>query len=151
MSLRPPDLVVDSVDPFKEDKLARKARVESLCGLVTSDLEPVVVAVDGKFGSGKSTFLKMCAAQLRKPPSEEAQEEKVVVVEFNAWQQSHTKNPLVDLTSALGLQVSDSKALNLIVTRIAWNAVSAVTKGVVDQQTFQDSEGKRSVQGLERG
>ena len=140
MSLRPPDLVVDSVDPFKEDKLARKARVESLCGLVTSDLEPVVVAVDGKFGSGKSTFLKMCAAQLRKPPSEEAQEEKVVVVEFNAWQQSHTKNPLVDLTSALGLQVSDSKALNLIVTRIAWNAVSAVTKGVIDQQTFQDSE-----------
>ena len=65
MSLGPPDLVVDSVDPFKEDKLARKAQVESLCELVTSDKEPVVVSVDGKFGSGKSTFLSMCAAHLR--------------------------------------------------------------------------------------
>lgn len=62
MPLRPPDIDIDPADPFKEDKLARKARVESLCGLVTSDPEPVVVAVDGKFGSGKSTFLKLCAA-----------------------------------------------------------------------------------------
>ena len=104
MSLRPRDIEIDPDKPFANDKLARETQVESLCELVTSDPEPVVIAVDGKFGSGKSTFLKMCAAQLR-------QQKGVVVVEFNAWQQSHTKNPLIDLTSALTQNVQNSKRL----------------------------------------
>ena len=132
MPLRPRDIDIDPADPFKEDKLARKARVESLCGLVTSDPEPVVVAVDGKFGSGKSTFLKLCAAHLR-------HQNQAVVVEFNAWQQSHTDNPLVDLTSALAAQVSYGKKLQRIAAQIGWNAVSAVTKGVIEHQTFRVS------------
>jgi len=51
--------------------------------LVTSDTRPVAVAVDGKFWSAKSPFLKMWAAQLCVLPFEDAREEKVVVTEFN--------------------------------------------------------------------
>ena len=83
MSLRAPDLDIDPDRPLTNDKLERETQVKSLCELVTSDTGPVVVSVDGKFGSGKSTFLKMCAAQLRGPPFNDAQEEKVVVAEFN--------------------------------------------------------------------
>ena len=54
-----------------------------------------IVSVEDGFGTGKSVFLKMCAAHLRQ------EEESVSVIEFNAWQQSHTKNALVDLVSTL--------------------------------------------------
>ena len=138
MSLRPPDIDIDPDEPFANDKLARETQVKSLCELVTSDPEPVVIAVDGKFGSGKSTFLRMCAAQLR-------EQENVVVVEFNAWQQSHTKNPLIDLTSALILKVQDNKLtqqlqelLKRIATGLGWSAASLVTNGAINPQHFQE-------------
>ena len=66
-------------------------------------------------------------------------QKQAVVVEFNAWQQSHTDNPLVDLTSALAAQVSYGKKLQRIAAQIGWNAVSAVTKGVIEHQTFRVS------------
>jgi len=61
----------------------RETLAKSLCELVTSDTRPVAVAVDGKFWSAKSPFLKMWAAQLCVLPFEDAREEKVVVTEFN--------------------------------------------------------------------
>ena len=89
--MRPPELTIDPVNPFEEDLLARKQQVEALCAVIEADERPLVVSVDGRFGSGKSTFLAMCAAHLQQP-------QKVSVVKFNAWQQSHTKIPLIDLT-----------------------------------------------------
>ena len=104
--------------------------------MVTSDPGPVVIAVNGKFGSGKSTFLKMCAAQLRG-------QENVVVVEFNAWQQSHTGKPLIDLTSKLLREVSGSDRTRLLLKaakRVSWNAVTLATQGLVDSQVFHGSD-----------
>ena len=139
MPLRPPELKIDSVNPFSEDQLARESLVKSLCDLIKSDKGPVVVSVDGRFGSGKSTFLKMCAAHLRKP-------EEVSVVEFNAWQQSHTPNSLINLTSALIQNDQHNerlKQLKELAIGIGWGAVSAASQGIINrpdsQQTTADS------------
>ena len=132
MSFRPPELVIDPADPFKEDRLGREPLVESLCAVIETDERPLVVSVDGKFGSGKSTFLTMCAAHLRR--------REVVVAEFNAWQQSHTTNPLIDLTSALIRQVPPSERLKKVAAGIGWGVVSAVTRGAVNRQNFQEDD-----------
>ena len=93
MSFRPPEFIIDSAEPFKHDRLNRRARVDSLCQRIQDDPGPLVVAVNGGFGSGKSVFLKMCAAHLRLGDT--------TVYEFDAWQESHTNNPIIDLVSAL--------------------------------------------------
>ena len=132
MSFRPPELVIDPDDPFKGDTLGRKPLVESLCAVIETDERPLVVSVDGQFGSGKSTFLAMCAAHLR--------QREVAVAEFNAWQHSHTKNPLIDLTSALMSKVPQSEALKRVAAGIGWAAVSAITHGAMNKQNFQDAD-----------
>ena len=138
MSFRPPALVIDPADPFKEDRLGRGPQVESLCAVIETDERPLVVAVDGKFGSGKSTFLAMCAAHLR----QEARlwEEDAAVAEFNAWQHSHTKNPLIDLISALIRQVPQSERLKRVAAGIGWGVVSAVSQGAINRQNFQQAD-----------
>ena len=138
MSFRPPELVIDPADPFKEDTLARKAQVEALCAVIEADKRVLVVAVDGKFGSGKSTFLAMCAAHLREQAR--LQERKVAVAEFNAWQHSHTKNPLIDLISALIQQVPHSERLKQVSAGLGWAVVSAITHGAINRQNFQEGD-----------
>ena len=59
MSFRAPDFIIDADDPFKHDRLNRRARGESLCLRVLDDPGPLVVAVNGGFGSGKSVFLRI--------------------------------------------------------------------------------------------
>ena len=136
MSFRPPELVIDPDDPFKEDTLARKPLAESLCAVIETDERPLVVSVDGKFGSGKSTFLAMCAAHLRQQARLRQQE--AAVAEFNAWQDSHTKNPLIDLTSALMRKVPQGKSLKDVAAGVSWGVASAFTHGAINRQNFQE-------------
>ena len=137
MSLRPDDCSVAPDDPFKHDLLDRRSQADLLVELAQQNSGGLVVAVDGKFGSGKSTFLKMCAAQLRLTRPE------LKVVEFNAWQQSHTNNPLIDLTSKLLREVPGSDKRELLwtaVKRVSWNAVTLATQGLVDSQVIHGSD-----------
>ena len=111
MSFRPPDFIIDPDRPFKHDRLDRRTRVESLCQRLLDDPGPLVVAVNGDFGSGKSVFLKMCAAHLRQGGT--------AVYEFDAWQESHTNNPVIDLVSALKKREPAFKRLLKIAVDIA--------------------------------
>ena len=87
MPLRPPEFAVNPENPYDKDTLGRQRRVEALCNLIKEEtLAAAVVSVDGGFGTGKSVFLRMCAVCLRHAG--------VHVVDFNAWQQSHTNDPL---------------------------------------------------------
>ena len=132
MSFRPPELVIDPENPFKGDTLGRKPLVETLCAVIETDERPLVVSVDGKFGSGKSTFLAMCAARLR--------EKEAAVAEFNAWQHSHTKNPLIDLTAALMRRVPQGESLKRVAAGVSWGVVSAITHGAINRQNFQEGD-----------
>ena len=132
-SVRPEDFVVDDKQPFDHDLLDRKDRVEGLCSLVESLSTPAVLAVNGPFGSGKSVFLRMCASRLRS--------RKVKVAEFDAWQQSHTQTPLVDLVSAVTssdrFSEETARSLGNAAARLAWHVASAVTHGIVQREDFE--------------
>ena len=130
MSFRPPDFIIDPDKPFKHDRLDRRARVESLCQRVLDDPGPLVVAVNGEFGSGKSVFLRMCAAHLRRGGT--------AVCEFDAWQHSHTKNPLVDLVAALNRDAPQTGKLVTIVKGIGWGLSAAATRGAINKGNFNE-------------
>lgn len=132
LTLRATDIDVQGPDGvFGEDCMQRQPAVELLCSVLATTESPAVVALNSEFGSGKSTFLKMCAAVLR--------QEEITVVEIDAWQHRYTGDALVDLIGALSdtlptEQERIRKALDFagrIARGAAWGTVSHLTGGVL--------------------
>ena len=63
-----PPLEVGDTEGFTPEKdiFGRAALGRSMTNLLTSVSDPIVLALDGQWGSGKTTFLKMWAGELRK-------------------------------------------------------------------------------------
>jgi KAP family P-loop domain len=59
MRIITPPLVVEEIDSFKNDVLDRKAYGEALLNLVDRSNDELVISLDGKWGEGKTTFVKM--------------------------------------------------------------------------------------------
>ena len=127
--LRPPEFEADPANPFEHDKLSLQGRVTTLCRVLIDEPGPAVVSVNGGFGTGKTAFLKMCAAHLRS--------ERVAVAEFNAWTQSHTGDPLVDLVSSVGRgDTNTAIRLRKLAVSLAWRLASAATRGLVEPEDY---------------
>jgi hypothetical protein len=68
MHLFPPTIDIGDTEGFSpaKDIFGRATLGKGLTNLVGSVSDPLVIAVDGQWGSGKTTFLKMWAGELRK-------------------------------------------------------------------------------------
>ncbi len=93
ISIQPRVIEANSSDPYKYDLLNRKSMADVLTNLVQFIDDSAVIAVDGEWGSGKTTFLRMWSQQLRK--------NGIPVVMFNAWETDFSSDPLIVLTSEL--------------------------------------------------
>ena len=106
--VRPTDLVVPQDDPFQNYLLDRKPSIENLTDLLGTVRGPCVLALDSKWGGGKTTFLRMWTAHVRK--------EGYFVADFNAWETDHSSDPFVALSSTLQKQfqasTSDGRGVN---------------------------------------
>ena len=134
IDLRPREFESSPDDPFANDWLNRKESVESLCSVIQNADGPLVVSVEGAYGTGKSAFLRMCAAHL-------AQGE-AATVEFNAWQQGHTGRPLIDLVAALSTHLQDEGSWARVKTtarRVGWRVAGSLTRGIVAPDESDDS------------
>lgn len=92
-SLRESEIRLPDDDPFKDDLLERKVMVESVAGAIDSFREPHVVAINGGYGTGKTTVLRFLGALLR--------QRDIGVAVLNAWEQDH-QHPLESLLNAAG-------------------------------------------------
>ena len=91
LRLRHRDFVADPSDPFKNDVLGREPQVKAFCTVLAGIEAPAVLSLDAGWGTGKTAFVTMCSAWMR---SEASPHSDVAVVEFNAWTQSYTGEPL---------------------------------------------------------
>jgi len=66
MKLIVPEIEIDENDPFKNDKLNRKAFAESLLSLITNVEDGLVISLDAPWGDGKTTFVRMWQAFIKK-------------------------------------------------------------------------------------
>ena len=141
LMLRLNDIELDGpVGVFAEDCLNREPAVNLLCDVLTTTYSPAVVALNGEFGSGKTTFLKMCTAVLR--------QRDVTVVEIDAWQQRYTGDALVDLMGSLSdiLPTEQDRLRDVlkfagrIARAAAWGAVSQVTGGILSAAESGDAD-----------
>ena len=88
-----PPLAVEDEDGFKNDALQRKSFGESLRNVVANSTEPLVISLDGRWGEGKTTFIKMWRGLLR--------EDGIPSIYFDAFAHDHTADAFMSIASSL--------------------------------------------------
>ncbi len=87
MEFKARPVVVNMDDPFACDLLGRKAAIENLTILLRTISSPMVLSVNGRWGTGKSTFINLWSNYLER--------EGFQVLNFNAWTTDFSEDPLV--------------------------------------------------------
>ncbi|SLN67164.1 KAP family P-loop domain protein [Falsiruegeria litorea R37] len=87
----------DGPSENKHDQLGRKKTGERLSGIVESISEPLVIAVDGAWGSGKTHFLKCWVGEHIK--SKHGRDTQTVY--FDAFKNDFLDDPLIALTAEI--------------------------------------------------
>ena len=77
----------------RNDVLERKSYGEALRNIVTSSSEALVICLDGQWGEGKTTFVKMWQGLLLK--------EKIPNIYIDAFANDYTDDPFISVASAI--------------------------------------------------
>jgi KAP family P-loop domain len=64
MNLNPPPFEIDKEDPFAHDKIGRQPLADRITRVLEQSGDAMVLAIDGGWGTGKSTFARMLKAHL---------------------------------------------------------------------------------------
>lgn len=139
---------VETNDPFASDKLGRESEILNLTPLLKNVATPFVLAIDGRWGAGKTTFISMWSAYLER--------NHFSVMTFNAWETDFSEDPLV---AFLGEMNARLKSMHLaendanqsweqckeiggvIARKCAPALIRLVTGGIVDGQIGDEVKG----------
>lgn len=92
---------IDADNPFKNDALGRKENIENLTQFITSFEQSIVLCIDGGWGQGKTTFIKMWQQYLKK--------RNITTIYFNAWENDYTEDALIALIGEISLSIEKLK------------------------------------------
>ena len=142
LRLRPREFVADSAEPFKDDVLEREPQVKAFCAVLTGVAAPAVLSLDGGWGTGKTAFVRMCSAWMR---SEASPHSDVAVVEFNAWTEGYTGEPLKDIVEAVTSQITDAdtERRKEMARGLELQAAQVASGGMVPDGIVADGAGPR--------
>ncbi|OAB26017.1 KAP family P-loop domain-containing protein [Flavobacterium fryxellicola] len=93
MSIRHNNIDIEPDNPFANCKLERKKYANVLLDLVNSYNNGFVLAINNKWGTGKTTFIKMWEQDLK--------DKDFRTVYFNAWENDFENNALIALMGEL--------------------------------------------------
>ncbi|OOG76123.1 P-loop NTPase fold protein, partial [Flavobacterium sp. A45] len=93
MKIKHNEIEIDCSNPFLNCKLGRQKYSTVLTEILDSYPEGFVLAINNKWGTGKTTFIKMWEQDLKN--------KNYQTVYFNAWENDFENNPLVALMGEL--------------------------------------------------
>jgi hypothetical protein len=109
MKLFPQDIdVVLYETGFEDDILERKSISKQLSDFVERIEDPVVLALDDKWGSGKTFFLKRWVAA-----HNGENEGKAITVYFDAFENDYLSDPLISIITAVSTRIPDDQEATL--------------------------------------
>lgn len=93
---------------FSQDQFDRQSIAENLTNIILAKEEPLVIALDSDWGTGKTTFIHMWKDLL-----DTHYKENFKTIYFNAWENDYIKNPLLAIFSEFEQQIQeeDSKVI----------------------------------------
>jgi hypothetical protein len=101
MLIRPKALPIDPKAPFALDELGREDSAKTLTQLLNRVDTPFVLALDAKWGNGKTTFLRMWKHHLAS--------QGIRTFEFNAWESDYATDPLISFIGEMGASLKSGK------------------------------------------
>ncbi|WP_313261884.1 P-loop NTPase fold protein [Sphingobacterium sp.] len=101
------DFLIDINDPFKDCQLNRKTQADALLKLIPGFDKGGVIALNNKWGTGKTTFIKMFDAYLHINGYNS--------IYFNAWENDFEDNPLSALIAELKENFKNNKKADDVV------------------------------------
>lgn len=140
MKLVTPSLVVEDSDGFMNDVLQRQQFGDALSNLVTRSTDELVISLDGKWGEGKTTFVKMWQGLLK--------EKGIPSIYIDAFQNDYTEDAFISIASAITSYVDQhsaesqkssafkDKAKKVGVRLLSWTAkigIKAATLGIIKE------------------
>lgn len=90
---------IDADNPFKNDIMFRKKNIENLTQFITSFEQSIVLCIDGGWGQGKTTFIKMWQQYLKN--------QHIPTIYFNAWESDYTDDALIALIGEISLAIDN--------------------------------------------
>jgi hypothetical protein len=98
MSLVQNDIEIPDEEPFLNDELGRRELASRLTSLIADADGPLVMSINGRWGTGKTTFIKMWDQMLEN-------EGNIKTLRFNAWENDFVSDPTVvfveEMTTAI--------------------------------------------------
>ena len=85
--------IKDPNQPFKDDRLGRKDYAEILTDIVETFVGGAVIALNGAWGTGKTTFIKMWKQHMMN--------EGFPVIYYNAWEDDICEEPMLSMLREL--------------------------------------------------
>lgn len=129
-------LEIPAEQPFKNCKLDREKYADVLKAIITTYDKGFVLAINGKWGTGKTTFVEMWKAYLKL--------DHFHTLYFNAWENDFISDPLVGLLGELKkmnpLEKAEAALTSVIDTagKIVLKTAPAMFKGVVKRYAGEE-------------
>ena len=129
-------LEIPADQPFKNCKLDREKYAEILKTIIITYQKGFVLAINGRWGTGKTTFVEMWKAYLEL--------DGLRTLYFNAWENDFISDPLIGLLGELkkmNPQEKAEKALESVINtagKIVLKAAPAMFKGIIKR--YADEE-----------
>lgn len=133
---RLPEIEIPNDNPFQNDKLNRKSCADTFCSLVKMYSDTgCVVALNGDWGMGKTTFVRMLMQKMEK--------EHAHPLYFNAWENDYVSDPLIALLAELKVLSPQSSKWNNVVAcgaKVLTSAATSAVKTIVKNKLGIDSD-----------
>lgn len=147
MNIKHSEIEIEEANPFANCKLDRKKYSSVLTNIINSYPYGFVLALNNKWGTGKTTFVKMWEQDLKN--------NKYQTVYFNAWENDFENNPLTALKGELKtITTKDTepefKKTLKKASALTRNIAPIIAKAIADR--YIDTEGiKEAIIGVTKG
>lgn len=133
---RLPEIDIPEDDPFKFDQLDRKSCANTFLSLVKLySTTGCVIALNGEWGTGKTTFVRMLFQLLKRDHGHP--------LYFNAWENDYISDPLIALLSELKELAPQSNKWDNVVAnggKILTSIITSAAKTLAKNKLGIDSE-----------
>ncbi len=126
MEFKAKKIAVPLEDPYLNDALERESEVENLSLLLRNISSPIVLSVNAAWGQGKTTFLEMLEANLKK--------NKCLCVKYSAWETDFAEDPFIaflgEVNKSLKMLASDDSVKNEALDNVKKAGSHILRKGI---------------------
>ena len=147
MNIKHEEILIEKENPFANCKLDRQKYSTVLTNIINSYPYGFVLALNNKWGTGKTTFVKMWEQDLKN--------NNYQTVFFNAWENDFENNPLTALMGELKTlttkkTASEFKSALKKASILTKNIAPIIAKAIADK--YIDTEGvKEAIVGVTKG